>query len=396
STLIILRMANKKKRNITGLRNQSKAASHIKVQEAPDDSTDTVETLPTHPVIQADIPPSDNDVGWDAQVRFDSNKLCWEVDDEEDKSEDEGLSESEGDVEDEVVEANDDEWRSDGLHVGLMVLAIEIGDDPRDEDWIPEAVQRRQNSQIAKARVHPQFYQKGPDVGRKAIRTQCRYKNLLKGQQKLEDLGFMRSSFKMDLDIIELSLPEETPEINVKIEDKSPLISPSLSHYTLPISEPEDDVCVRQETPDPPVLEFDIEIRQESLTPPRLHFNGSRSPSCVRIREESVMPLPLFPTRKRKASGNLDSEDSDDEITDGNGREQQCVEEDVPEAESAEAWEGELDETLTPNAEIQNWAALRTQIKADLKKKHKSMPLSKINQLMILQNFATLRLKGYG
>src|ERR1700678_2704596 len=33
---------------------------------------------------------------------------------------------------------DEDEWRNDGLvHVGLMVLAIEIGDDPRDKDWIP-------------------------------------------------------------------------------------------------------------------------------------------------------------------------------------------------------------------------------------------------------------------
>jgi hypothetical protein len=99
-----------------------------------------METPLTHPVIHTDIPPSDNDVGWDAQVRFDSNELCWEFDDEEDKSEDEGLSESEGDG-------------SDGLHVGLMVLAIEIGDDPQDEDWIPKAVQRKQNSRIAKGKI---------------------------------------------------------------------------------------------------------------------------------------------------------------------------------------------------------------------------------------------------
>src|ERR1700678_2159850 len=71
------------------------------------------------------------------------------------------------------------------------------------------------------------------------------------------------------------------------------------------------------------------------------------------------------------------------------------LEEDVHKAESAEAWEEELDETLTLNAEIQDWAALQTQIKADSKKKHKSMPLSQINQLMILRNFATLHLKGY-
>jgi len=37
---------------------------------------------------------------------------------------------------------------------------------------------------------------------------------------------------------------------------------------------------------------------------------------------------------------------------------------------------------------------LRTQIKADLKKNSKTLRLSRINQLMVLSNFATLRLKG--
>jgi hypothetical protein len=45
-------------------------------------------------------------------------------------------------------------------------------------------------------------------------------------------------------------------------------------------------------------------------------------------------------------------------------------------------------------AEIRDWATLRTQIKAELKKNSKTLPLSRINQLLILSNFATLRLKG--
>lgn len=44
--------------------------------------------------------------------------------------------------------------------------------------------------------------------------------------------------------------------------------------------------------------------------------------------------------------------------------------------------------------EIQSWDVLRDQIKLDLKKKQ-NLPLSKINQLLILHNFATLHLKGY-
>jgi hypothetical protein len=64
--------------------------------------------------------------------------------------------------------------------------------------------------------------------------------------------------------------------------------------------------------------------------------------------------------------------------------------------EDAEAWEEELDTNVQdPNVEIKSWDELRKQIKSDLKKQSKTLPLSRINQLMILSNFATLRLKGF-
>ena len=127
-------MAKKKhKKNITGLRNQSKMASHVK--EAPDDSTaKAVETAPTHTVFYEDVDgQSDNDEEWEAHIRLDSNKLCWELEDES-ESEEEDIDEDEGDVEDEIIEAGEDKWRSEGLHIALMVLAIDKRDDPRDED----------------------------------------------------------------------------------------------------------------------------------------------------------------------------------------------------------------------------------------------------------------------
>jgi hypothetical protein len=63
----------------------------------------------------------------DAHIRLDSNKSCWELDDEGEHSEDEAG------VEDQTIEAGKDEWRSEGLHVALMVLATDIGDDPQDK-----------------------------------------------------------------------------------------------------------------------------------------------------------------------------------------------------------------------------------------------------------------------
>ena len=62
-----------------------------------------------------------------------------------------------------------------------------------------------------------------------------------------------------------------------------------------------------------------------------------------------------------------------------------------------EEWEAELDECLAPNlTEIRDWKTLHEQIKKDLARKYKSLPLSQVNQLMILRNFAMLRLRGLG
>ena len=147
------------------------------------------------------------------------------------------------------------------------------------------------------------------------------------------------------------------------------------------------DARIRPEPFNPP-------IRQESLTPPRLYFDDDVSTTnlsggetvilpTVRIREESLTPPRLTfddpailpSTRKRRASGPIDENEGDEE--DG-------------------GWEDELHEHLLPAVEIRSWLDLREQIKADMKKHHKSMPLTEINQLMILRNFATLRIKGYG
>ena len=65
------------------------------------------------------------------------------------------------------------------------------------------------------------------------------------------------------------------------------------------------------------------------------------------------------------------------------------------EEDAAEDWEHELDKTVQrPPAKIKDWEVLRAQIKQDLKKQSKILTLSAINQLLILSNFATLRLKG--
>ena len=63
--------------------------------------------------------------------------------------------------------------------------------------------------------------------------------------------------------------------------------------------------------------------------------------------------------------------------------------------EDIEDWEADLDEGVRgPESHIHDWANLRKEIKDQLKKKSKTLPLSQLNQLLIISNFATLRLKG--
>ena len=127
-------MAKKKpKKNINGLRNQKTLTSHG--VEAPIVVDDIDEQSDHH----------DNEDGeWDAKIRFDSSKPRWDIASDSEDSD-------EGRLEEEVVETSeDDEWKNEGLQVGLMVLAIEIGDDPRDEDWIPDNLRRKHNARLAK------------------------------------------------------------------------------------------------------------------------------------------------------------------------------------------------------------------------------------------------------
>ena len=61
-------------------------------------------------------------------------------------------------------------------------------------------------------------------------------------------------------------------------------------------------------------------------------------------------------------------------------------------------WEFDVEACQTVSMQkddVRGWDVLRDQIKADLKKNGPTLPLSKVNQLLILRNFATLRLKGY-
>lgn len=134
----------------------------------------------------------------------------------------------------------------------------------------------------------------------------------------------------------------------------------------------------------------DIQIHIESATPPRLFFDDEMrqpqcSPDCVRIHQESMTPQRLLFDDEISCLGKRKAGPEKEMAGPGS-----AVDED-------EEWEAELDECLAPNlTEIRDWKTLHEQIKKDLARKYKLLPLSQVNQLMILHNFAMLCLRGLG
>jgi len=202
-------MPNRKKvkRNISGLRNQPKAtapepdtvdecqheAQPSNVAEPSRDGTegDQRELVGVEPG-DDDMDDKDSDVDekWDTHLRLGSTKPCWDED-----SEDEYIGE---------VGCGMEDIANEEFQAKMVALAVELGDDPRDEDWIPESLRRKHQHvkkgeltlsirgyhdiNLCQLEARPPTYVKGPDVGSKSKRSQSRYRNLLKGQETLESI----------------------------------------------------------------------------------------------------------------------------------------------------------------------------------------------------------------
>ncbi|KAF8885624.1 hypothetical protein BD779DRAFT_1673582 [Infundibulicybe gibba] len=251
-------------------------------------------------------------------------------------------------------------------------------------------------------------------VNQDSDRTVRRYQKLLRGQSILDAFGFKQVPARIGTSPM-LDRPHKEPQISpigkkvlrgpseLDPSDSEPEIvemehacHPGPSHapnelrsQTLERNRPM--IQVREESMTPPPLSFDneipmVQVREESMTPPPLSFDD----------ETQTVPSPNIPgtqeselTSRQRPHTKRPRDDSDTDHS---------VESEPPEKqiEDEEPWEEEIHETLAARVEVRNWNELRDQIKKDLGKKHCSLPLSQINQLMILRNFATLRLKGFG
>jgi len=140
----------KPKWNISGRRNQPKAPT------APTKTSPLTQPLSTGPTqCSTPVETSDDDSNSDSvdydewslspRLEFDSTTSGISTDSEDgDHSRNSGRSGSKCIEPEDWEECDDWEVGTEAFYVGLMRLAIDQGDDPRDEDWIPAELKKKQ------------------------------------------------------------------------------------------------------------------------------------------------------------------------------------------------------------------------------------------------------------
>ncbi|KAG6896584.1 hypothetical protein C0993_008243 [Termitomyces sp. T159_Od127] len=115
----------KQKRNISGLHNQPKV--HTTTTDAGNEAPnlplrhlDSITTLSEH------ILEENPDEDWKPQIHFDSAKPSWHL----------GAEESDGDENEDLEDWAD--FDDEGVYSRMVEMAITLGDDPRDVDWVPK------------------------------------------------------------------------------------------------------------------------------------------------------------------------------------------------------------------------------------------------------------------
>ncbi|KAF8579342.1 hypothetical protein K439DRAFT_1654601 [Ramaria rubella] len=124
-------------------------------------------------------------------------------------------------------------WGDDGdvLHESLVTLAAAHGDDPQDEDWVPEATRKKC---VKHLQAHPKFYVKGPDVGSKSTQTQRHHRKLLTGQTNLDN--FVQKTAQSSKE----KSPDEQVERGSVAEDSGAEVDEDIEGWEEDVSETED------------------------------------------------------------------------------------------------------------------------------------------------------------
>ncbi|KAJ7712675.1 hypothetical protein B0H16DRAFT_1702766 [Mycena metata] len=206
--------------------------------------------------------------------------------------------------------------------------------DADDNDWMPtnEAYEARCKADRRVPRGRPKHYIKGPDTGSKSSRTQRQYAAINKKQGKLNDFVTQGSASKPD------ALPKSDPEVEINLNlglQSQPSLTPA------------------------------------STAPP------SRAPSPDNSDEEME---------------DEDPNNWDIIIDDMVGGEDQSRSESSSVASGSSSHMAQPDQSGEKPVKLQSWHALREKVKTDLKKRN--LPLTQLNQLLIIRNFATLLIQG--
>ena len=133
-------------------------------------------------------------------------------------------------------------------------------------------------------------------------------------------------------------------------------------------------------------------VSQPKVTAPRITTTSAQPqppetdvlpPSGSRTRSASVLSDPSTD------AGDLDDQSSLADVQEvGEDVGDEIQEEGLDEQEN---YESDLEEAIQgPKRAVKDWSKLRKQIKTHLAKNSKSLPLSKINQYLMISNFATL------
>ncbi|KAJ7300705.1 hypothetical protein DFH08DRAFT_997826 [Mycena albidolilacea] len=337
------------KRNISGFRNQGPPQETILPSQ---------QTRPSSPDWPGDLD-SDNSIDGDNDMDPEDFAWYWEVFGEVDsdllKAPDMDLVDKE---DGQGYEMDWDEDLDDDVFCeGMMEMAADCGDDAEDEDWIPMDVRKRRERREKERKERPSKYVTGPVIDNKAERTQQRYRNTRMGQTVLTGFGFSSGV-----------VPHHR-------RNSSPPVVPTAKKSRSTAPSPQPDTS-----------------SEEPILPPV----PATDPSTTSAISQELADM------QDAADNSADMRDSD--VNGPQNRSRLLAETDVVQEaadvnpEDGEEWELEAEVmNLIPKtvAQIRPWEELRDQIKVELKKKSKVLPLSKINQLMIIRNFATLRLKGY-
>ncbi|KZT68737.1 hypothetical protein DAEQUDRAFT_745617 [Daedalea quercina L-15889] len=261
---------------------------------------------------------------------------------------------SDGELDYESDLAEDDETK---LRDALVALVEELGDnDPWDEDWLPPRAQKAREHKKPAGEPRKSHYH-GPVMANKSSCTRRRpeHRRAWRNQTDLTAYGFSLSAASSVDGGSSRSASLSVPSVlstrassivpSSRLPSRAPSVAPSMpTHATSERSRKR--------------------ARERSLS-------ESAGSDLVEVEGEGG-PTRLPDASLEDCQAELDEEGMTDTLLDASGMEPRAKE------------------------DIRGWHELREQIKADLAKtKKRHATLTEINQLLILHNFATLRLKGF-